>query len=260
MSHTWLLLRGLTRESRHWGEFPQQLALKLGVETVCVDLPGNGQLAHQPSPTDLAETLTSVRCQLADCGRQGPFTLVAMSMGAMLGCLWAARYPTELAGAVLINTSMRPFSAWYRRLRTHNYPRLLNMAISGAGEAWEANVLRMTSRRFDPEAEDGQRLLRLWLQVARSAPVTRVNAWRQLRAALGYSAPQRAPEVPLLLLSSVGDQLVDPRCSVAVADAWSLPHQRHPWAGHDLPLDAPDWVIAQIRVWQNEVSRQDRGG
>jgi hypothetical protein len=26
-------------------------------------------------------------------------------------------------------------------------------------------------------------------------------------------------------------------------------HLEHPTAGHDLPLDAPDWVTEQIRGW-----------
>jgi hypothetical protein len=26
--------------------------------------------------------------------------------------------------------------------------------------------------------------------------------------------------------------------------------QEHPTAGHDLPLDAPDWVIERVSAWQ----------
>ena len=37
---TWVLLRGLAREARHWGEFPACLASRLaGARLVAVDLP-----------------------------------------------------------------------------------------------------------------------------------------------------------------------------------------------------------------------------
>jgi pimeloyl-ACP methyl ester carboxylesterase len=53
--------------------------------------------------------------------------------------------------------------------------------------------------------------------------------------------------VPLLLLASRGDALVDPRCSLAIAQRWACEIAMHPWAGHDLPLDDADWVVQQVR-------------
>jgi hypothetical protein len=43
--------------------------------------------------------------------------------------------------------------------------------------------------------------------------------------------------------------LVNSRCSLAIADAWHCALALHPDAGHDLPLDAPQWVIEQVRHW-----------
>jgi len=54
---------------------------------------------------------------------------------------------------------------------------------------------------------------------------------------------------PTLLLASAGDQLVSLKCSQALAAAWQCPIQTHPWAGHDLPLDDPPWVIARVQAW-----------
>ena len=71
---------------------------------------------------------------------------------------------------------------------------------------------------------------------------------RQLLAAACFRAPDRCP-VAALVLSSAGDRLVSPRCSRAIAEHWRLPHRVHPDAGHDLPLDAPDWVAAAIAEW-----------
>jgi pimeloyl-ACP methyl ester carboxylesterase len=55
--------------------------------------------------------------------------------------------------------------------------------------------------------------------------------------------------VPLLVLSSAGDQLVDPRCSTRLAHAWQAPHAIHPNGGHDLPLDDGPWVAQEVAKW-----------
>mgnify|MGYP006213324299 FL=1 len=85
--------------------------------------------------------------------------------------------------------------------------------------------------------------------VRRQRPVSGRNALRQLLAAARYRAPATAPQPPLLLLASRHDQLVASRCSQALAAAWNLPLVMHPFAGHDLPLDDPAWVVEQVRQW-----------
>jgi pimeloyl-ACP methyl ester carboxylesterase len=80
-------------------------------------------------------------------------------------------------------------------------------------------------------------------------PVSGANALRQLLAAMRYRARRQAPAVPLLLLGSEQDRLVDVRCTLALARHWGSALRLHPWAGHDLPLDDPAWVLAQLRGW-----------
>jgi len=80
-------------------------------------------------------------------------------------------------------------------------------------------------------------------------PVSRKNALRQLLAATRYRPPLTEPKVPLLVLSSLGDGLVDPRCSGMLTALWHCAGATHPWAGHDLTLDDGPWVAARIREW-----------
>ena len=48
---SWVFLRGLMRESRHWGEFPDQFRAALPhADIVTPDLPGNGAKRHLRSP------------------------------------------------------------------------------------------------------------------------------------------------------------------------------------------------------------------
>ena len=55
-----------------------------------------------------------------------------MSLGAVIATAWAARHPQELAGAVLINTSMCP-SPPQQRLRPHSLLPLLRLLLAAPG-------------------------------------------------------------------------------------------------------------------------------
>lgn len=69
-------------------------------------------------------------------------------------------------------------------------------------------------------------------------------------AAARFSAPAGIPaRGRVLLLAGAQDHLVHPDCSAQVARAWGAPLSLHPDAGHDLPLDDPAWVCAQLRDW-----------
>jgi pimeloyl-ACP methyl ester carboxylesterase len=243
----WVLLRGLTRDSRHWGGFPEQLREALpDARVVPLDLPGNGLLNDQTSPTRVEAMADHCRAELRRQGLPPPYGVLAMSLGAMVTVAWAQQAPQDLAAGVLINTSLRPFSPFYQRLRPANYPTLLRLLIAGGSPMeWEQAVLRMTSRQVRaPEP-----LLALWEGFRRQRPVARRNALNQLVAAARCQAPSARPAPPLLLLSSAQDGLVNPRCSAALARAWGLEQVVHPDAGHDLPLDDGAWVAAQVRRW-----------
>ena len=251
----WLLLRGLTRDQRHWGDVPERLARALppGAQVVCIDLPGNGALHHLRSAATVAGLVAQARAQVAECGLAGrPVHLLAMSLGAMVAVAWAAAHPDEIAGAVLVNTSLRPFSPFWQRLRPRAWAPLLACLWPGtSAERWERCILGLTSARAvrRPEAPA---LLRQWADWRRSHPVSRANALRQLLAAARYRASVVAPAAPTLLLGSQQDQLVSSRCSQAIAKAWGRPLHMHPSAGHDLPLDDPQWVIDEVLRWVAE--------
>ena len=124
---TWLLLRGLTRESRHWGDFLGQFQQALpGTQIMALDLPGNGHLNQQRSPLRIQDMVAHCRAQLASQNITLPYNILAMSMGAMVAVAWSDMYPREVTAQVLINTSMRPFSPFYHRLLPANYALSLN--------------------------------------------------------------------------------------------------------------------------------------
>lgn len=243
---TWIFLRGLTRESRHWGEFPEAFRDTIAdAEIVALDLPGNGRLHRMESPLRVERMADYCHAEVLARGLRPPYFLLAMSLGAMVAVDWARRYPDEISGCVLINTSLRPISPFHQRLRPRNYPVLLRRALFGASpEEWEATILALTSNLAGNRAS----LLDRWMALRRECPVTRRNALRQLWAASRYRADAK-PAMPLLVLASAGDELVDPRCSRRLASMWDTGFSEHPDAGHDIPLDAGPWVARQVRDW-----------
>ena len=65
MARTWVLLRGLVREKRHWEGFPEQFQAAVPQDTVItLDLPGNGEFWQERSPTRIAAMVAHAREQL----------------------------------------------------------------------------------------------------------------------------------------------------------------------------------------------------
>ena len=249
---TWVLLRGLTRESRHWGAFPQALAAAVpGARVLTPDLAGNGSLHAIDSPLTVEAMAADCRARLLAQGARPPFSLLAMSLGAMVAVAWAQQHPAEISRCVLINTSLRPFSPFHQRLRPRNYATLLRLVMQRGDEpAREALVLALTSRLAHSDAS----LLDHWAAYARECPVSGRNALRQLFAAARYRALQAQPDVPLLVLTAAQDGLVDTRCSLRLAQHWSTAMAVHPQAGHDIPLDDGPWVVEQVVAWLRAAS------
>ena len=242
---TWILLRGLTRESRHWGDFVGQFQHALpDTQIITLDLPGNGRLYQQLSPLRIQDMVAHCRTQLVSLNLAAPYNILAMSMGAMVAVSWSEMYPKEVTTQVLINTSMRPFSPFYHRLLPANYTLLLKLSLIGASpEAWEHAFLYLTSNRTNDD------VFSLWLALRQENPVSRSNAVRQLIAAARFHAPLVKPAVRTLLLASEQDHLVSVNCSKTLASRWQCDLRLHSSAGHDLPLDDGPWVAAQELTW-----------
>lgn len=245
---TFVLLRGLAREARHWGEVPVRLRQQLGPGHVVMplDLPGSGEFSAEASPATVPGIAAACRRTLAQRRIEGPVVLVAMSLGAMVALHWCQEAPQEVAGCVLVNTSVGGAGAFWQRLRPANYPRLVALLAPGRTLLdRERAVLALTSSR--PQRHPG--VAQRWAAIAAGRPVRRGNVLRQLLAALRYTPVSVRPRVPILVLAAAGDTLVHPDCSRAIASRWQLPIEIHPGAGHDLPLDDPGWFVQRVARW-----------
>lgn len=244
---TWVLLRGLGREARHWGRFPAELQRNLpgSDAVVTLDLPGNGRRWRESSPVDVDGLMQAARREIAGYPHRPPYVLVALSLGGMVALRWAALEQRRVRACILINSSLGGLSPFWQRLQPGSYATLLGLLLPGRSEeSREEDILRLTSNLSPPQLP-----VQEWAGYAQACPVTRVNVLRQLWAAARFRAEGLQPPVPTLLLAGRGDRLVSPRCSRAMAQAWGVPLREHPEAGHDLALDDPQWAIGQIAAW-----------
>lgn len=236
-----LLLRGLTREQRHWGQFRPILAQCLANPLLSYDFAGTGELYQQRSPCSISALRQSVRTQLQlEPVFNGRVHLVALSLGGMLAADWALAYPAEVASVTLINSSARPLAPFYQRLRWQRFPALASLFV--LPRAWrEQRILQLTTAR----AYQNRQTVQQWQNWQQQRPVSAGNALRQLLAASRFKLTAK-PACPVLIVSSQQDKLVSPECSARLADFLQATHRQHSWAGHDIALDDPSWLAAQI--------------
>jgi len=246
----WVLLRGLARESGHWGPFLGDFQSRFAGDSVWpVDLPGVGEFRNLASPRSIREILSFVRDQVIAKGGRGPLRVVAVSMGGMIAMEWMRRFPGELGSCVLINTSARALSPFYYRLRWQVWREFARVVSLQSARERERAIIEILMN-----SEEARRLaLPLWTKLATEHPISYMTFMSQLWAAAQYRGGELPSATPVLLLNGLGDRLVDPSCSEMLHKQFQWELRRHPWGGHDLPWDAGAWVLDQIEEWSQSV-------
>lgn len=249
----WLLMRGLVREQRHWGDFPELLARELGVRTHTIDLPGAGTEHRETCPRtvrgiaeDVRGRWLALRAELERAHGATTWGLLGVSLGGMVSMAWAAAHPGDFTRIVLANTSASNAGRPWDRMQ----PR----ALLGVARGFftrdlvkrERIVLDATVRLRSTEERDA--LARLWAGYAAEMPVARTTLVRQLVAASTFRAPPHL-DAPTLVIIGGQDPLAAPACGRALAERFRAHVEVHPDAGHDIGTDAPLWLAARIRAW-----------
>lgn len=239
----WILLRGLTREQSHWGKFPRKLEDAFPDQRFhLVDLPGTGVHFKDPSPA----TIAAIRARVCRSVRHipAPYSLLGLSMGGMVALDWAQHaLEGEIQNLVLINTSTG-FSPPWRRTRPGAWPRIARLLCRRDLFDREADILKLTCNT-PPSLET----IKHWYSIQRQRPVSARTGYAQLKAAAAFRPLPARPLPDALLLASRKDRIVDWKCSQALEQRWQWTLKVHPSAGHDLPLDDPDWIIRQLKGW-----------
>ena len=239
----YLLIRGLTRGQGHWGDFPAVLKSISGRDPFFLDLPGNGERYRDSSPWKVSDYVESMRPQATQLLSYFDFTVVAISMGAMVACEWMQLYPNDFSQAFFINTSSANHSKAMSRFLVKNltqHPQLFT------AENREANILEITSNFPDR----GAQFLSQFTDYGKTHPIRFKNILAQMKAASSYGFPPKSPG-KITLITSQKDRLVSSDCTYSIAKDWGIEPLVHPTAGHDLPLDDPQWLALNIQKYTN---------
>ncbi|MCY4523521.1 MAG: hypothetical protein OXB84_02155, partial [Halobacteriovoraceae bacterium] len=151
---------------------------------------------------------------------------------------------------ILINSSAGDLSPFWRRIRPKTTGSLLRLFL------WHDDPVKREKAIFSMVSnlkKTDDRLLDQMAGIQRKRPANRKNCLRQTLAAGRFKIP-KINSVPVILFTSKQDGMVDPACSVKIAEFLETRIVWHPTAGHDLPLDDPDWLVGEVGKFVNDNS------
>ena len=244
----WIFLRGLAREARHWGAFVSEFeAANRRRTVVCLDLPGAGSRNSEQSPVSVSGIVDDLRLKFLEIkaeNRNADFYILSVSLGGMIAIDWLNRYD-DFSGAVLINSSVAGVSPVHHRMRPLAALKLFAISRERDIRKREAQILKLVSNRSDL-LEAGAAA---WAEIASTHPVNIRNFVAQLLAAATFRLRKFESATPILVLTGLGDRLIDSRASKALAKRLGAAHAEHLSAGHDLTFDDAPWVVKTVGDW-----------
>ena len=238
----WVFVRGLSRGAGHWADFPELFARRFPDDRIeFLDLPGNGERFREQTPIEMDRAVDALR-ERSGFVRDGVAVHgLAHSLGAMVACEWMRRYPGDFARLHLMNTSGRDLGRPWGRFNPRQAP-ILGQTLFAA-DAFERE--RLTLSVIANNRDRIEALLPRLSAYTAAHPVDWRNLARQLMLAARMKFPSQPPG-DIRLIGARGDRLVSVENTIQLARRWGLEPALHPWAGHDLPVDDPQWLIEQL--------------
>ncbi len=244
MPKNWIFLRGLARETRHWGKFPQ-LFQEHFPEThhYVLEIPGVGKKHLETAPLDLTRYVDLLRQEWNELKfkHNGPWGILAISMGAMIAMTWLKRYPEDFKAAIFINSSAGNLSGIKDRFSIEAMKMVGDLFFKEDYEQRESAILNLTTDKILITDE----LIKEYASYSKQYPIKRKNFLAQMFAASRFKVPSTLPFSPIII-NGAKDALASPRCSEILAKHFKVPLYRDQQSGHDLPLDNPQFIIETI--------------
>jgi pimeloyl-ACP methyl ester carboxylesterase len=237
-----VLIRGLNRGNIHWADFPEILLQKIpNAKIEFLEIAGNGTRFNEISPVNAEECLSDLRSKVSFLKNGEKFYLISISLAGMISMLWADRFPNDLNGVVVINSSLGQFSKPWERLNFKNTPRLFPALLSKNTYQKELTILEATSAQPDRI----QKFLKPYTEFSDKYPTKFSNLIRQLILANSIKIIN-TNRLKTLILVGLNDKFVNPNCSYKISKRFNFKLEENAQSAHDLPLDDPNWLADKI--------------
>lgn len=242
---SYLFLRGLSRNQFHW---KNRDVYEKNLENEChfLDLPGFGTNAKFSSPKDIeliTDNLKSQWDKLKNLDTQSKKVIVGLSLGGVVSLDWVSRFE-DWDGLVMINSSVSDLSTPFQRLQPKNYFKILSYLMTSNPNKIEQIIFDMTCA----STEVKNQMVQDWVEIRKKYPSRNRDVLNQLKAVAAYKSPEKSKiKIPGMVLSSAKDQLVNPKCSLAIAEKFKFDLRISEKAGHDMCVDDHLWMLDQIK-------------
>ncbi len=238
MKQNWIFLRGLGRDSFHWGHFVKELTSKYpNIDIELIDLDGTGKNYKSLTPILPDEVILQLRAKSRHLRKGEKMNLLGISLGGMIALKWAELYPKEVESISIINSSLSQLSPFYERINLKELKKLLMAFMTNSLSNREKIILDISSNQSIIKGK----VLDHYVNHAYQFPFKKINYVRQIMLANNIRV-ENLPLIPLNVIASKNDQLVPYNASVKIALKFSGNLFTHQTAGHDLPLDDPEWL------------------
>ena len=244
------LIRGLTRESGHWGDFVNLLESQLPEAKIhLMDLPGAGIYHKTKAPSSLKKMVDFMRKDIIDTINPEEHNIVfATSLAGMLATEWTINYKNDFDGLIMVNSSFKGICSTNERANKSVRGDMLRILLTNNIKKRERLIIKVNSNK----SEMVDKLLDAWVLIQKKRKMSRMNIFRQTLAGMRYNLNGQKPEIPILVIGSKGDRMVSPSCIEKIHNHFGGDLIWHPTSGHGLPLDEPEWLSKTVSNWSRE--------
>ncbi|MFH8467871.1 alpha/beta fold hydrolase [Streptomyces sp. NPDC017991] len=213
-------------DSSYWKNIVPALAKKTGSEIITYDRAGMGASEAVPGPWKVQNAVSDLRAGLTALGATHDVVLVSHSEAGEIATYLTREHPGQVAGAVLVDASLPEFATDAEIARVAAATQARVDALKGHATTKADRQLLAVAANFVPDQRAYHKIAwpaavpAILIESAQTpfpTSATDARAWRDAQAEFAHAAPNR--------------QLV-----VAANSS------------HDIPLDRPDIVEAQIEA------------
>jgi pimeloyl-[acyl-carrier protein] methyl ester esterase len=253
-SHYYFFIRGLIRSQFHWHQFPahfERIAQQRSLNSTSVffDIPGNGHRYQEVTPFSIADIADDIDKQIhhyltihnidsSAVSACNQIHLVGISMGGMIAADLISKSNVDFASVHIINSSFANLSPFWQRMKL---PAVINLMAN----IWQIRKRERAILKWTSNTPSSLDLVPEWIKETEKHPLSLRNAFAQLWAASHYFVDLKA-NANSVVYCSKEDRLVSWTCSQRLARYWQVPLECNLEAGHDLPLDNPQWLAKKI--------------